>query len=56
MNEIVDLILNSSTTIVVIAYFIYRDYKFNTKLDESLAVLNETVNLIKDILLKEKED
>lgn len=56
MEEITNLIMNSSVTIVVLAYFIYRDYKFNDKLNNSLTVLNETVSLIKDLLLKEKEE
>lgn len=36
MNDIVNLIINSSTSVVVIAYFIYRDYKWNNKLIETL--------------------
>lgn len=56
MDDIVNLIMNSSVTIVVLAYFIYRDYKFNDKLNSSLATLNETVNLVKDLLLKEEKE
>lgn len=44
MNEIADLILNSGTTIVMLAYFIYRDFKFMQKLDATLEVI---VGLIK---------
>lgn len=36
MNDIVNLIINSSTSVVVIAYFIFRDYKWNSKLIETL--------------------
>jgi hypothetical protein len=39
MNEIVDLLLNSGTTIVMLAYFIYRDFKFMQKLDATLEVI-----------------
>lgn len=56
MNDIVKLIMDSGTTIAVLAYFIYRDFKFMNKLDTSLTVLNETVNLIKDIELKKNEE
>ena len=56
MNEIVKLIMDSGTTIAVLAYFIYRDFKFMNKLDTSLTVLNETVDLIKDIELKRKQE
>lgn len=56
MDDLVNLIMNSSVTIVVLAYFIYRDYKFNDKLNSSLTTLNETVNLVKDLLLKEEKE
>jgi len=56
MDDLVNLIMNSSVTIVVLAYFIYRDYKFNDKLNSSLVTLNETVNLVKDLLLKEEKE
>lgn len=56
MDDLVNLIMNSSVTIVVLAYFIYRDYKFNDKLNSSLVTLNETVNLVKDLLLKDEKE
>lgn len=42
MNDIVNLIINSSTSVVIIAYFIFRDYKWNNKLVETLTKI-ETV-------------
>ena len=42
MNDIVNLIINSSTSVVIIAYFIFRDYKFNNQLIEALTKI-ETV-------------
>ena len=56
MNDIVNLIMNAGTTVVVLAYFIYRDFKFSDKLNSSLTTLNETTDLIKNLLLNEKED
>lgn len=56
MNEVVKLIMDSGTTIVILAYFIYRDFKFMNRLDTSLTVLNETVELIKEIELKRKQE
>ena len=56
MDDLVNLIMNSSVTIVVLAYFIYRDYKFNDKLNSSLVTLNETVNLVKDLSLKDEKE
>ena len=49
MNDIVNLIVNSSVSIVVIAYFIFRDYKFNNKLVESLARIEQLLDTIIDM-------
>ena len=50
MDEIVNLILNSSVTIVIIAYFIYRDNKFLTQLQSTLVTLVDTVDTLKDMI------
>ncbi len=42
MNDLVNLIINSSTSVVIIAYFIFRDYKWNNKLVETLTKI-ETI-------------
>ena len=41
MNDIVNLIINSSTSVVIIAYFIYRDFKFMQKLDSTLDMIGK---------------
>lgn len=48
MNDIVNLIINSSTSVVVIAYFIFRDYKFNNKLVEYLAKIEQILDDLVD--------
>ena len=48
MKEITDLLINAGTTVVIIAYFIFRDFKFMQKLDATLDVIAE--------LLKENKD
>lgn len=50
MDEVVNLILNSSVTVVVIAYFIYRDNKFLTQLQSTLVTLVDTVDTLKDMI------
>lgn len=52
MNDIVNLIINSSTSVVIIAYFIYRDYKWNNKLVETLS----KIETILDDLRKERSE
>lgn len=55
MEEVVNLIMNTSTTIVVIAYFLYRDYKFMGTLQTTLQTLVDTVQCLKDSMKKEEE-
>lgn len=55
MDEIVNLILNSSVSIIVIAFFMYRDLKFNTALQQTLTTLVDTIDALKDIVNKDKE-
>lgn len=43
MEQITTLILNSGTTVVVLAYFIYRDFKFMQKLESTLDVITQLV-------------
>ena len=55
IENIVQLIINNGTAIGVLIYFIFRDYKFNTQLSSTLAVLLTTVNTIKDFLERSDE-
>ena len=47
MQEIVNLALNSGTAVIVIGYFMYRDFKFMSTLQTTLTTLVETVNTLK---------
>lgn len=47
MDDIVNLIINSSTSVVIIAYFIFRDYKWNNQLIETLTKIEDTLEDIK---------
>lgn len=50
MENLVNLILNSSVSIVVIVYFMFRDYKFISQLTSSIQQLVDCIaNLSKDI-------
>ena len=55
IENIVQLLINNGTAIGVLIYFIFRDYKFNTQLSSTLAVLLTTVNTIKDFLERGEE-
>lgn len=56
MNDLVNLILNSSVSIVVIAFFMYRDLRFSQQLQTTLTTLVDTVEALKDIINKEVND
>jgi hypothetical protein len=43
MQDISTLILNNGTTVVMLAYFIYRDLKFMQKLDATLDVITDLI-------------
>ena len=47
MTDIVNLIINSSVSVVIIAYFIFRDYKWNTKLIETLTKIETAIDDLK---------
>lgn len=46
MQEYVNLFMNTGTSIVVIAYFIYRDFKFMGTLQTTLQTLVDTVEAL----------
>lgn len=57
MEDLVNLIVNSGVTVVIIAYFMFRDYKFMNQLQNTLTTLVDTVSALKDVLrFDEKED
>lgn len=43
MDSLVNLILNSSVSIVVIAYFMFRDYKFIQQLNVNIQKLMDVI-------------
>ena len=56
MDQIVQLLVNNGTAVAVIAYFMYRDYKFMGTLQDTLTTLVNTVDILKDsVLLASKE-
>lgn len=56
MDEMINLILNSSVSIVVIVFFMYRDLKFMNQLQSTLTALVDTVNTLRYYLKEHKED
>ena len=50
MKELVNMIQNTGVTIVIICYFIFRDYKFMGTLKDTLTTLVNTVSTLKEVI------
>lgn len=55
MNDIVNLIINSSTSVVIIAYFIFRDYKWNNQLIQTLTKIETVLEDMKNEDIKKRD-
>lgn len=55
LNEIINLVMNSGMAIVVVAYFIVRDWRFQSTLEQTLSTLVNTVNGLKEIVVSKGE-
>lgn len=43
MKELADLAVNYGMSALIVVYFIFRDYKFNIKLVESLQAIKDAI-------------
>lgn len=48
MEEFVSLIVSNGMSVVIIAYFLFKDYKFNGSITEILTEIKEVLAVIKD--------
>ena len=51
MQDFIKMIVNNGTAVAVIAYFMYRDFKFMSTLRSTLTTLVDTVDVLKDAVL-----
>lgn len=58
LQDLTNLILNSTVSIVVICYFMFRDYKFMGQLQVTLTSLVDTVTVLNNVVneLRKKEE
>lgn len=58
MQEIVNMMFNSGIAVVVLAYALWKDYKFTNQMNESMTKLSTAIDDIKDLLYfnKSKEE
>ena len=43
MKEIFDMLMNNGATIALLAYFIYKDYKFTEKITQTLSSIDNSL-------------
>lgn len=48
MEEMVNLIVNNSMSVVIIAYFLFKDYKFNGQIINVLGEIKEVLTVLKE--------
>lgn len=46
MNDIVNLIVNNGIAVVVVAYFMIRDYKFNNELIKTMTMIQDNLQAL----------
>lgn len=54
MEEIINLIVNNGVAVTVVIYFMYRDWKFQETLQQTLTTLVDTVDALKDTINSNK--
>lgn len=54
MQELITMLVNNGTAVAVIAYFMYRDFKFMSTLRDTLTTLVDTVDVLKDAVIASK--
>lgn len=53
MEEMVNLIVSNGMSVVIIGYFLFKDYKFNDKIVSVLGEISEVLAALKTIHGKE---
>lgn len=51
MQELINTIVEKGVTVVILAYFIFRDNKFMAQLQSTLQTLVDTTNHLKDVIM-----
>ena len=56
MDEIVNLMINNGTAIALLIYFIYKDNKFTENITKALTSIEESLQIIKESVNKNKRN
>ena len=52
MKDIIDLIVSNGIAVVIVGYFLYKDYKFNGQLISLMQETNVVLATLKDIITR----
>lgn len=52
MNDLINLIVNNGIAVVVVAYFMYRDYKWNSELIKTMTQMQDSLQLLTNKVIK----
>lgn len=50
MEQIVNLIVTNGTAVAIVAYFLYKDYKFNGQIINLMSEIKEVLAVVKDTI------
>ena len=56
MDEIMNLIVNNGSAVALLIYFIYKDNKFTENITKALSSIEESLEIIKDSVGKNKRN
>ena len=56
LDEIMNLIVNNGTAVALLVYFIYKDNKFTENITKALSSIEESLEIIKDSVNKNKRN
>ena len=53
MEEIVNIIVSNGMAVAIVAYFLFKDYKFNGQIINVLGEIKEVLSLVKEYIKPE---
>lgn len=56
MDEMVNLLVNNGTAVALLVYFIYKDNKFTETITKALTSIEESLQIIKESVNKNKRN
>ena len=56
LDEMMDLLVNNGTAVALLIYFIYKDNNFTENITKALSSIEESLEIIKDSVNKNKRN